>query len=625
MKHYLIGALAIIILSSCVGNQVWEKPEVLFSNSTLTVNRVDFQTDRTVFNLTIQGQAGSSFRIKSSVFLSGDKGHEYVLTGSEGLTLDQLIPYSEEVNTFNLYFEPVNGSERALDLIEPHGWMIYGIHDAAKPLRIKPAKEKSAVILDETAFFKKGIGHLSGRFEGANHPEMIQFYGNNVFQENNLQSCQVAPDGSFSLEPPLEHPILSIISGEKSSSYYHFFLAPDVQTDLRIDSTGMAHYPVGTRCGKLAAWLSNAAPSLSFHLWEIPAAERDTLGFRNYSARLERHYESIQTLADYVSDRLDFSVEETHLLKQKIRMLAAIDELGAVLDLPPAAVGGPDDLTNPSLYNITARLNPSDWSAFMLSNDSYTLSNRYEFSGPRRIVRNVIPKEVAMDSAFFRQAGPSIFLQAVLMNGRGLSQEVQFKNMGLMARPSTRSVGEDGRTRQEGDDWPTVWNERISAMTSPYLKERFQSTLNELLAETDRYDLPDGEATDIFRRLVDPFRGKWVYVDFWDIGCGPCRYGIENSVALRKKIAGMNDLELVFITGDRSTPKEVYEEYVSTNLVGETSYLIPETENILLYSLFKFNGIPHNELVDPDGRIVRGKSLPRLEYSNFLEQLELVK
>ena len=237
-----------------------------------------------------------------------------------------------------------------------------------------------------------------------------------------------------------------------------------------------------------------------------------------------------------------------------------------------------------------------------------------------------LPKRMAVDSAIFHQASPSIFLQAAIMNGSGLSNEVKFKNMGLKARPSSTRIDEDGNPQSEYDDWPTVWEERLSALSSPYLKARYQETLDNLLAETeDRYDLPAGEATDIFRRLVDPFRGKWVYVDFWDIGCGPCKMGIESSVALRKKIARMDDLELVFITGDRSTPPQVYEEYVAKYMAGETSYLIPEAESILLRKLFNFNGIPHNELVDPDGRIVCGKILPRLEYPNFLEQLELAK
>lgn len=586
--HFLSFAICswavVILLASCSGNKVWEQPDVLYSNSSLTVNGVERQADRTVLHLSIEGRPGNNFRIQSTTYLAGDNGKEYALMGSEGLTLDQWTPFSEDVKSFDLYFEPVKGREQALDLIEPQGWMIYGIHDADKPLRIRPAKEEGA-IKDENEFFKKGTGTLSGRFEGSDHPEVIEYFGNNVFQEDHLQASRIARDGSFSLEIPLEYPILSYLWSDDSSRPLYFFLTPDGETNIQIDSTGLVHYPTGSRCGKLASWLSNAAPSFN--------SPQDS---------------TVLMLADYVGERLGFSNEEAHLLKQKIRITAATMELRSVTE------------TDPSLYISLAKLDPEDWTAFSISNEIFSLSNYYQFLGPMRGISNDTRKMMAVDSAVFKQPGPSIFLQAAIMNGRGLSQEVKINKQLLEMYKA------NGNDQPLTFDYNKVWDDRLSALSSPYLKARYQATLDELLAESDnRYDLPTGEATDIFRRMVDPFRGKWVYVDFWDIGCAPCKQGIESSVALRKKIAGMDNLVLVFITGDRSTPPQVYKEYVDKFLAEETSYLIPEAESILLSQLFNFNAIPHNELVDPDGRIVRGKNLPRLGSPDFLDQLELTK
>ena len=586
--HFLSFAICswavVILLASCSGNKVWEQPDVLYSNSSLTVNGVERQADRTVLHLSIEGRPGNNFRIQSTTYLAGDNGKEYALTGSEGLTLDQWTPFSEDVKSFDLYFEPVKGREQALDLIEPRGWMIYGIHDADKPLRIRPAKEDGA-IKDENEFFKKGTGTLSGRFEGSDHPEVIQYFGNNVFQEDHLQACKVAPDGSFSLEIPLEYPILSYLWSDDSSRPLYFFLTPDGETDIQIDSSGLVHYPADSRCGKLASWLSNAAPSFN--------SPQDS---------------TILLLADYVGERQGFSNEETHLLKQNIRIIAAARELLSMSE------------TDPSLYISMAKLDPEDWTAFSISNEIFSLSNYYQFLGPMRGISNDTRKMMAVDSAVFKKPGPSIFLQAAIMNGRGLSQEVKI-NKQLLEMYKAK-----GNDQPLPFDYYKVWDDRLSALSSPYLKARYQTTLDKLIAESDnRYGLPAGEATDIFRRMVDPFRGKWVYVDFWDIGCAPCKQGIESSVALRKKIGGMDNLELVFITGDRSTPPQVYKEYVDKYMAEETSYLIPEAECILLRQLFNFNAIPHNELVDPDGRIVRGKNLPRLGSPDFLDQLELTK
>lgn len=615
----VIYTWAVVILSSCSGNKVWEQPDTLYSNSALTVNCVERQADRTVLHLSIQGQPGNNFRIQSTTYLAGDNGKEYALTGSEGLILDQWTPFSEEAKSFDLYFEPVKGCEQALDLIEPQGWMIYGIHDADKPLIIRPAKEQGA-IKDENEFFKKGTGTLNGRFEGSDHPEVVQYFGNNAFQENHHQACKVTPDGSFSLEIPLEHPILSYLWSDKSARPLYFFLTPDGETTIQIDSAGLVHYLAGSRCGKLASWLSNAAPSLSFPVWKVIKEGGDTLKFHNLIAEVARHYDQIQMLADYVSERLGFSGEEVHLLKQKVRIMAASNELGSVMNFQPTPGEEQEDLSDPSLYISMAKLDPEDWTAFVLSIDSYSLSNYYQFLGPMRGLGYDVPKRMAVDSAIFHKANPSIFLQAAIMNGNGLSQEVKVNKQLLEMHKA------NGNDKPLPFDYHKVWDDRLSALSSPYLKARYQASLDALLAESeDRYDLPAGEATDIFRRLVDPFRGKWVYVDFWDIGCGPCKQGIESSAALRKKIAGMDNLELVFITGDRSTPPQIYKEYIDKYMAEETSYLIPEAESILLRQLFNFNAIPHNELVDPDGRIVRGKNLPRLELPDFLDQLELAK
>ena len=274
------------------------------------------------------------------------------------------------------------------------------------------------------------------------------------------------------------------------------------------------------------------------------------------------------------------------------------------------------ELADPAMYISLPRLDPMDWTAFSINNDIYFLSNRYGYSELGKIYNN-IPRMVAADSAVFHQSEPSIFLQAALMNQGQLSSEIKIRRARLEWYEANHQEPDSSV-----DDYQELWDARLSALTSPYLHARYQATLEELLAEqAGRYDLPEGEATDIFRKLVEPFRGKWVYIDFWATSCVPCRSGIESSADVRKKLAGRDDIELVFITGDRSSPQEAYREYVDKNLEGEVSYLLPETQYILLSGLFNFTGIPHNELVDPDGRIVCGKDIPRLG-PGFIEQIE---
>ena len=80
----VVVAVGLVLMTGCSGRKVWDQPETLYSNATLTVTGVERLQDRTVFHLTAQGQKGSNFRIQPSTYLVGDDGRKYALQGSEG-------------------------------------------------------------------------------------------------------------------------------------------------------------------------------------------------------------------------------------------------------------------------------------------------------------------------------------------------------------------------------------------------------------------------------------------------------------------------------------------------------------------------------------------------------------
>ena len=168
-------------------------------------------------------------------------------------------------------------------------------------------------------------------------------------------------------------------------------------------------------------------------------------------------------------------------------------------------------------------------------------------------------------------------------------------------------------------------DERLAVMDSPWLKARYARTVERLRqGKPAVYALPDGPGTDILNRLLEPYRGKWVYLDFWSTGCGPCRVGIERSKELRARVREMEDLVIVFIAGRRDTPEKMYKSYVEQHMPDEISLYLPQEEYVMLGVLFQFNGIPHNELVTPDGKIATGR-IPRLEDKTFLELIDRIR
>lgn len=119
------------------------------------------------------------------------------------------------------------------------------------------------------------------------------------------------------------------------------------------------------------------------------------------------------------------------------------------------------------------------------------------------------------------------------------------------------------------------------------------------------YALPEGPATEIFRNITKNHAGKVLFVDFWATSCGPCRANIEQTADLRQQYKDHSEFQFIFITSDRESPEEPYNKYVEKNLKGEACYRIPQADYNYLRQLFRFNGIPHYELIEKDGTVSR--------------------
>jgi thiol-disulfide isomerase/thioredoxin len=117
------------------------------------------------------------------------------------------------------------------------------------------------------------------------------------------------------------------------------------------------------------------------------------------------------------------------------------------------------------------------------------------------------------------------------------------------------------------------------------------------------YELPAGKASEIFKKVIDPFKGKVLFVDFWGIFCGPCIANIQHNKALRSKYKDNEEVAFIFVTSDRESPQDRYDKFVGEQELINTYRLLSDEYNYLR-QLFKFNGIPHYIMVDKEGRIV---------------------
>ena len=131
--------------------------------------------------------------------------------------------------------------------------------------------------------------------------------------------------------------------------------------------------------------------------------------------------------------------------------------------------------------------------------------------------------------------------------------------------------------------------------------------------ETVASSTPEGDA--IFQRIIEPYKGNALYIDFWGMSCGPCRRSMLDE---RDKVERMKDLPVrfLYICDEKESPRESAEQWMQDNHIkGEHIYVTHE-EWQYLSTKFQFNAIPFGLALDQEGNFVTHKEL-----NNYLEEL----
>ena len=141
-----------------------------------------------------------------------------------------------------------------------------------------------------------------------------------------------------------------------------------------------------------------------------------------------------------------------------------------------------------------------------------------------------------------------------------------------------------------------------SAITTPWVREELQAIKREnaTWVEGNRapeFDFVDGDGRHY---TLDDFKGRFVYLDIWGVGCGPCYREFKNITALHEKYkAHESSLAYVYLCGSYSNKGSwlrIAERY------GLTGYNLALPENY--EGAYNIGVFPTYILIGPDGNII---------------------
>lgn len=107
---------------------------------------------------------------------------------------------------------------------------------------------------------------------------------------------------------------------------------------------------------------------------------------------------------------------------------------------------------------------------------------------------------------------------------------------------------------------------------------------------------------DVLTELIKPYLGNLIYIDFWGLGCGPCRAGMEAQKPILDKFADKPFKTLYVAENTNLAAANRWLDKLE--IKGEHIFLSKDDWN-RLSAYFNFTGIPFGVLIDKDGNLLK--------------------
>ncbi|HAC20621.1 MAG TPA: hypothetical protein DCF91_00820, partial [Porphyromonadaceae bacterium] len=106
-----------------------------------------------------------------------------------------------------------------------------------------------------------------------------------------------------------------------------------------------------------------------------------------------------------------------------------------------------------------------------------------------------------------------------------------------------------------------------------------------------------------FANLIKPYEGNVLMIDFWNLGCGPCRAGMLKDRDMVERLKDKK-IKFLYVTCDVDSPIEHTEKFLNDNNIKGEQIRISKDDWSRISAKLSINGIPHQTLVDKKGEIL---------------------
>ncbi len=474
----------------------------------------------------------------------------------------------------------------------------------------------------------EGKAHIQGYIHGydprAQFKSGLIYCSNIVTNESFPTVVEVMPDGRFSVDIPLDYPSINYISFDRSNLPFYaepgdtltlFMEWEDWLQSDRFRDREFKDYRSFRFMGSGAkenADLVKARAGMDFYknfdfgklVHEVSPLEfrKQALDFLQNQLQmldsLKRLYhfspKSVRLLEAYLKNNVAANILDFASMRKYFKE----EEANEILKIP----------ITEEYYDFLQQM-PLDNPYMLAFSGAWVFFNRFEFAEPFMQCRKTMgsPKDMVEGAKILWHLSDSVYAHYFKLKP-GFCYEV------LKAR-SLANYLEYSDAAMAGELADAI----LQGVKDPYIRAVGKRMVEQrTVASPCSTPLPDSKGGAIFRKLIGPYRGKVIFVDFWATTCGPCRAGITGMASLREKYAG-KDIVFLFITDEKSSPLGDYNNFM-TNVKGE-KLRIPEADYNYLQELLRFSSIPHYEIINKKGEVVNIQCMYGLSQEAIFDKL----
>ena len=601
IRHYLGALLLPLAFAACQsGPRTVENPLVETSNTmTLDIVKVELTDSATILQVDAYFQPRYWIRIDSKTYLQAD-GQKYALTSAQGITPDSLfwMPDSGEAS-FQLTFQPLPLGTKQFDFIESDCedcFKLYGIDLTGKATYDMPEGiPAEAQVLDVNASMPEPI-FRSGETTVDIHllhyrPELVKelnLYVNTLWGGQEENTATIDPEtGTATFKFQQYGPAQGLLAlGRLGAST--LWLAPGEHMELYYDMRATGRWIVkrrdNTDLPPFRPLYATGTYANVNNLWNGEEIRR------MHSMNLHNG-----EFADYKMSAADYV---THV----VDTYKALSDSIAADSIPPLA-------------KEILQLSLKEEAVYAMIQGDYLREHNYRSSHKdwdyRKRIKDIDPlkpEQQAEMAKLFDLNDPMLLMGwnssdytgAVVYSMDAWLKATDIQD-GLI--PSLRKFAPLTRKAQAAE----LTDADLQAFTAEEsfyteaLKSMQQTALDKLKAAEGKAVIeqtPDVPVAKLFDAIVAPYKGKVVFVDFWNTWCGPCRASIKATEPLKSTELKHDDLVWIYIANE-SSPIVQYKTMIP-DIQGK-HYRLNDKQWAYLCDQFKIDGIPSYVVVDKDG------------------------